>query len=70
VVIWLIANLLHNTFQIDEQNWVPLSEVMVSGTPNLEIHVATNASAQVAASWFLIGTASTHRDDLSMTVKM
>jgi hypothetical protein len=43
---------------------------MVSGIPNLEIHVATNASAQVAASWFLIGTASTHRDDLSMTVKM
>ncbi len=34
------------TFQVDEQNCVPLYEMMVSGTPNLEIHPATSAPAK------------------------
>jgi hypothetical protein len=41
------ASFAHKDFPVHEQNCLPLSEIMVSGTPNLKIYAATNASAQV-----------------------
>ena len=43
-----------------DMNWVPLSEVMVAGTQNLEIH----PTAVMEGS----GIASGHQDVLSITV--
>jgi hypothetical protein len=43
--------------------------MMVFRTSNLKTHTAINASAQVDAFWFLMGTASTYQVDRSMVVK-
>ncbi len=51
-------------------NCVPLSDVIVCGTPNLEIQVEQSASAQVEAVMEDRGTASAHCVVQSITVKM
>jgi hypothetical protein len=51
-------------------NCVPLSEVIVLGTPNLVIQVEQNASAQAEAVMEDRGTASAHRVVRSTMVKM
>jgi hypothetical protein len=51
-----------------EVNWVPLSVVTVEGTPNRAIHPAVKASATVAASISFRGTASSQREERSITV--
>jgi hypothetical protein len=66
--MWLMPKRLHRAAQVADKNCVPLSDVMVSGTPNLAIHEATNASVQTEASMFFNGTASNHLVDLSMMV--
>jgi hypothetical protein len=60
---------LHNTCQIAEQNWVPLSDVITAGTPKCAIQVSTSVSAHVRASMFFKGTASNHLVLRSMIVK-
>ena len=54
--------------QTAEVNWTPLSVVMEAGTPNLDTHPATKASAQAVAVVEDSGKTSTHRVDQSMMV--
>ncbi len=56
--------------QSAEVNCVPLSDVIVCGTPNLAIQVEQNASAQAEAVMEDRGTASAHRVVRSTMVKM
>jgi hypothetical protein len=70
VVMCCMCRVEQSTFQIAEQNWVPLSDVITAGTPNLEIHVSTRASAHVRASMFLSGVASSHLVLRSIIVRM
>ena len=51
-------------------NCVPLSDVIVCGTPNLAIQVEQNASAQAEAVMEDRGTASAHHVVRSIMVKM
>jgi hypothetical protein len=48
--MWDIPNLAHRPAHEEDMNCVPLSEVMVSGTPNLETQAVTKASMQEDAS--------------------
>ncbi len=57
--------ILQKEDQVNEENWLPLSEVTVSGTPNQETQLDMKASTQEAAAIPLSGTASTHRVVLS-----
>jgi hypothetical protein len=71
VVGWcLICNKRNNEFQILEINCAPLSDVMMAGTPNLQIHPENNDAATSAAAVFARGSASIQRLILSVTVKM
>jgi hypothetical protein len=71
VVGWcLICNKRNNEFQILEVNCAPLSDVMMAGTPNLQIHPENNDAATSAAAVFARGSASIQRLILSVTVKM
>ena len=54
----------------DEVKMDPLSGVMLSGRPNLEIRVSIRAVTQESVEASVIGTASGHLVDLSMIVKM
>jgi hypothetical protein len=65
---WLMLSRLHRAAHKADVNWAPLSEVMVAGTPNLEIQLVKRALAQSAAVMAGSGIASGHRDVLSMTV--
>jgi hypothetical protein len=56
------------TSQTEEQNCLPLFEVICSGTPNLATQLQIRASAQLAAEVDQSGMASAQRVDLSMTV--
>jgi hypothetical protein len=56
--------------QSAEVNFVPLSDVIVCGTPNLAIQVEQNASAQAEAVVEDRGTASAQRVVRSTMVKM
>ncbi len=56
--------------QSAEVNCVPLSEVMVCGTPNLVIQVEQKTSAQAEAVMEDRGMASAHRVVRSTMVKM
>ncbi len=56
--------------QSADVNCVPLSDVIVCGTPNLEIQVEQSSSAQVEAVMEDRGTASAHCVVRSITVKM
>jgi hypothetical protein len=58
----------HRAAQRADVNWAPLSEVMVAGTPNLEIQPVYRARAQSAGVMEESGIASGHRDVLSITV--
>jgi hypothetical protein len=53
---------------MEEVNWLPLSEVRVSGTPNLEIQVEINARTQDSAEIEDNGTTSGHLVLLSIIV--
>jgi hypothetical protein len=53
---------------MEEVNWLPLSEVRVSGTPNLEIQVEINARTQDSAVIEDNGTTSGHLVLLSIIV--
>ena len=65
----LMFSKAHNAAHKLDVNCVPRSEVMVVGTPNLAIHPWNKAAAQSVAEVAVIGMASGHRVDLSMTVK-
>ena len=54
---------------MDEVNWLPLSEVMMAGMPNLAIHLLMRASTQVSVSMEVKGMASSHLLDRSMMMK-
>jgi hypothetical protein len=54
--------------QTEEQNCLPRSEVIFSGTPNLDTQPPTKESAQLAAEVEQSGIASTQRVDLSTTL--
>jgi hypothetical protein len=56
--------------QSADVNCVPLSDVIVCGTPNLAIQVEQNASAQAEAVMEDRGLASAHRVVRSTMVKM
>ncbi len=53
-----------------EVNCGPRSEVMQSGTPNLDTYIATKVSAHNVAEMSLSGTVYSHLVDLSIIVKM
>ena len=55
-----MPNLLQSTCQTAEVNCTPLSVVMTAGTPNLEIQLATRASAQAVAVVKDMGITSIH----------
>ena len=61
---------LASSVQRAEVNTEPLSEVMFSGRPNLDIHASMSAETQEAVDASAIGTASGHLVDLSIVVKM
>jgi hypothetical protein len=65
-----MPSLLHISDHKAEANCVPLSVVITLGTPNLKIQPAIRASAHVATSMFISGTASNQRVDLSIIVIM
>ena len=54
--------------QIDEVNWLPRSEVMMAGMPNLAIQLLMRASTQVLVSMEAKWIASSHLLDRSMMV--
>ena len=60
---------MHRADHTDAVKWAPLAEVRFAGTPNLYTQAVMRASAQSAADMVLMGTASTHRVDLSTKVK-
>jgi hypothetical protein len=60
---------MHRVGHTDAVNWAPLAEVRFAGKPNLDTQAVMKASAQSAADMVLMGTASTHRVDLSTKVK-
>ena len=53
-----------------EVNTEPLSDVMTSGRPNLEIHVSTRADTQESVEASDIGTASGHLVERSIMENM
>lgn len=55
-------------YHTSEQNCVPLSEVMASGTPNRATQPEVKASATAVAVMLASGMASSHLVDLSMMV--
>ena len=63
-----MPNRLQRTSHTADVNWTPLSVVMVAGTPNLDIQLATRASVQAVAVVEDRGTTSTHLVLLSIIV--
>jgi hypothetical protein len=59
---------LHRAAHKANVNWAPLSDVMVAGTPNLEIQPAKRTLAESAAVMEGSGIASGHQDVLSIMV--
>ena len=53
--------------QTEDVNWEPLSEVRRAGTPKLKTHIEMKALAQASAVMEERGTASCHREVLSIT---
>jgi hypothetical protein len=64
-----MPSLPHNDAQEAEVNCAPLSEVRVSGTPNLATQLNRKASPQEAAEMSLRGTASNQREVRSTIVR-
>ncbi len=69
-LVLVICNKRHSEFQILEVNCALLSDVMMAGTPNLQIHPENNAAATYAGAVLARGSASIQRLVLSITVKM
>ena len=69
VVVRCIPNCLQSTSHTAEVNWTPLSIVMAASTLNLEIQLATRASAHAVAVVEVRGTISTHLVLLSIIVR-
>ena len=67
--ICLCPSCLQSLLQMDEVNWLPLSEVMMAGMPNLAIQLLMRASTQVSVSMEVKGMASSHLLDRSMMMK-
>jgi hypothetical protein len=63
-----MPNRLVKKSQTAEVNWLPLSEVICCGIPNLDTQPPTKAAAQASAEVDLSGMASAHLVDLSRTV--
>jgi hypothetical protein len=59
---------LHRAAHKADVNWTPLSDVMVAGTPNLEIQPGKRTLAESAAVMEGSGIASSHQDVLSIMV--
>jgi hypothetical protein len=57
----LTPNLLQKAAHVDEENWAPLSDVRVSGTPKRATQWKKKASTQVAAEISFRGMASSQR---------
>ena len=70
VEMWEMLSNLESSFHREEENCVPLSVVMVSGTPKREIQDEQNASAQDRADVEATGTASNQRVVRSTIVRM
>ncbi len=69
----LVCSICKKELRCDQSadvNCVPLSDVIVCGTPNLAIQVEQNASAQAEAVMEDRGMASAHRVVLSTMVNM
>ena len=68
VVMCLTPSCWQVEAQMDEVNWLPLSEVMMAGMPNLAIQLLMRASIQVLVSMEVKGMASSHLLDRSLMV--
>jgi len=68
VVMCLTPSCWQVSAQIDDVNWLPLSEVMMAGMPNRAIQLLMRASTQVSVSMEVKGMASSHLLDRSMIV--
>ena len=64
----LIPSSLQTPVQMEDMNWLPLSEVKVSGTPNLETNVEIKARTQDSAVIDDKGITSGHLVLLSIIV--
>ena len=69
VVMCLTPSCWQVAAQMDEVNWLPRSEVMMAGMPNLAIQLLIRASMQVSVSMEVMGMASSDLLDRSMMVK-
>ena len=69
VVMCLTPSCWQVEAQMDEVNWLPLSEVMMAGRPNLAIQLLMRASTGVSLSMEAKGMASSRLLDRSMMVK-
>ena len=65
-----MPNQEHSCCHVDDENCVPLSDVMVAGTPNLTTQDDMNTVVHVLAVISLRGIASNHLVVQSMMVKM
>jgi hypothetical protein len=63
-----MPNCLVSESHTEEVNWLPLSEVICCGTPNLATQLLTKAEAQDSAEVERSGIASAHLVDLSRIV--
>ena len=68
VVVVDIPRHLANSLHKAEVNTEPLSEVIFSGRPNLDIQAAMRADAQESEEASIMGTASGQRVERSMMV--
>ena len=69
VVIWLISSREQILDHSEEVNCVPLSLVIMEGTPKREIQPWNRAETHSAVDIPVKGITSGHRVDLSMQVK-
>jgi hypothetical protein len=60
---------LQKSDHVPAVNWVPLSEVRSSGTPNLLIHPAVKAWMQELVEMSFRGNTSAHRVERSTAVR-
>ena len=65
-----MPSLLASWFQRVDVKTDPLSEVMLSGRPNLEIQASMRVETKESVEASVIGTASGHLVDRSIFVKM
>ena len=68
VVMCLTLSYWQVEAQMEEVNWLPWSEVMLAGMPNLATQLLMRASTQVSVSLEVKGMASSHLLERSMMV--